>query len=904
MPHEGTSKKPTVENRQGTLIPTHRWMKNETDPLPSVNHTDLSAATVAVAGEDYGTVENVSNPRVPTEVTRPILAAVQLIAERCDGAHNKDLQGFNAGDTTFGKALAFVPVEEWEPETAWAAHRMLKKYRAQLAELGVPYDSLPVPERPASTDSDAEVGKHGRQLVRDPYSAHVKEQKRVEREAEKEQRKAERNTTKQQQREQELVGARKITDHSTGGFAVYMDRRDRDAREALKNDVPGRRFDWDTNIWVVPASSVSELAAYAQQWQFSFDATLKTKFEEEAKKLDELKEDPNYAKKQNGTVTVDPVTGKLIIYTPAYNPSFVSEVQNLAGRKWDGKNNIVNPTPEALAVAERYGLHIPEDISGLVKEKVVDEERLTALSYAHDADLHIEGFNADLYGYQKAGIAYALEAKRILLGDQMGLGKSRQAVGTIHAADAYPAVVVCTASLKHNWKREFDQAVDGKNIVVVDGRSPVDFSGADVVVLNYDILQHHLGALQELGPQSAVFDESHYVKNQKAGRTVAALALADTIPNDGYVLALSGTPVTNRTAEFVSQLQLLGKLEEIAPNPSNPVGSFLFRYCDPVPTGYQNTYTYKGASNSEELQTKLRSRCYVRRQKEDVLKDLPKKTRQTTLIDMDEKADGFKEYKAAEKDFATFVADRLVKDLREKHRAENIANASEDDEYPDISVDDIIDALDGTNDKYRNMGFNNKGEFDAWSRARIKAAAGETLTKAAVLRQAIGKAKIPLAIERIDEFRESTGRKMVVFAHHREVVDTLAEHYGAPKISGSVNAVDRQKAVDAFQNDPNTPIIVCNDKAAAEGITLTAASDVLMVEQDWIPMDQAEARVDRIGQTQPVTIHYLVAADTIDEKIHALVEKKRLVVNAATDGVPITNSDDSDLDAIFNVVGI
>jgi hypothetical protein len=888
MPHEGTHLEPTVERRGDKVIPTHRWMQTPKSTLPPEARTHLADATAAVAGETYGEADTLSTLKVDKSMSLPILNAIQAIAERCDGAHERDLKGFNAGDTSFGRALAFVPVENWDPATAWEAHRMLRKYRKQLDEVGHPYDSLPVPDRPATTDDDATVGKRGRQLVRDPYNTHQKELK-----------KAERDAKKQQQRDLDNRTARKISyDDRTNEFVVRMDRKDHDAREALKAEVPGRRFDWDTSAWTVPASSADALMAYATAWNFQVSGGVSKRFEEAAAHAAQERQDPNYEKKQNGTVTLE--NGKLVIATP-YDYDMVEAIKALPGRRWNGTNNIVDLSPEALAFAENYDLYVADGIADQITETAATQSRLTALSHAHTADLQIDGFKLDLYDYQKAGIAYALEAKRTFLADQMGLGKTAQAIGTVHAADAYPAVVVCPATLKRNWEREFGAAVDGKNVVIVDGRTPVDLSGADVVILNYDVLQHHLGALQALNPKAAVFDESHYVKNSKASRTVAALALTDEIPADGYVLALTGTPVTNKTAEFVTQLQLLGQLESIAPKPSNPVGSFLFRYCDPEPSGYGNTYTYNGASNSQELQAKLRARCYVRRQKEDVL-NLPKKTRQTTLVELE--SGDLSNYREAEKDFSKFIADRLVTSLRNERKAANRAAADGDDEYGDYSIEDVIDALDGSNDKYRKMGFRNKDEFDTWTRAALKASAGETLAKAATLRRELGAAKIPAAIERIDTFRESTGRKLVVFAHHTEVVDRLAEHYGAPKISGSVKLDDRQKAVDAFQNDPAVTVIVCNDRAAAEGITLTAASDVLMVEQDWTPMDQAEARVDRIGQTQPVTVHYLLAAGTMDEQIHALVERKRGVVAAATDGTPLPSSDDADIDAIYNYLGV
>lgn len=892
MPHEGTSLEPVVEHRGDKVFSSHRWKQTSRVEGGVREHLDLLQATQAVAqevpSEQQGTLQGNSLSRF--EIASRILDAVQAVARECDGANSQDLKGFSAGDTAFGRALAFTPVEQWEPETVWEAHRMLRKYRKQLDSIGVPYDSLPTPEKPASEQDDKNISRQGRDFVKEPYNAHVKAERKAARDAEK-----------QRQREVEARSARKIVFSPTDNeFIVTMDRRDHDARDALKADVPGRRFDWEQKVWVVPARSVEHLMSYASCWDFQFSGGVQEKFMEATLQAELDASDPDAEKKKNGVITL--VDGKLFIKTP-YDPQVVSDAQGLPGRRWDGEYNVVDPSAEALEFAERHNLYIDEGIKNFVSEQERTKGELSALSNAHTSDLHLPDFHVDLYDYQKAGVAYALQAKRTFLADEMGLGKTVQAIGVVHAADAYPSVVVCPATLKRNWQREFNTAVDGLNVVIVDGRTPVDLSNADVVVLNYDILQHHLGALQEISPKAAIFDESHYVKNQKAARTVAALALADTIDSDGYVLALTGTPVTNKTAEFVTQLQLLGQLEAVAPNSRNPVGSFLYRYCDPQFTGYGNTKTYNGATNSDELQEKLRSRCYVRRQKRDVLTDLPPKTRQTTLLGV--KDEDLSEYRSAEKNFAEFIADKLVKELREERKAANLAEADPDDEYGQYSIDDIIDALDGSNDKYKKMGFRNKEEFDEWSKAKLKAQGQATIAQFATLRKELGKAKIPAAIERIDSFQDSTGRKAVIFAHHKEVVDALAKHYNAPKISGSVNLQERQRAVDSFQNDPDTKIIVCNNKAAAEGITLTAASDLFIVEQDWTPMDQAEARIDRIGQTQPVTIHYLLAADTMDEVVHQTVERKRKVVNAATDGT-ITTLDEGDdaISAVYKQLGL
>ena len=97
---------------------------------------------------------------------------------------------------------------------------------------------------------------------------------------------------------------------------------------------------------------------------------------------------------------------------------------------------------------------------------------------------------------------------------------------------------------------------------------------------------------------------------------------------------------------------------------------------------------------------------------------------------------------------------------------------------------------------------------------------------------------------------------------------------------------DRQKAVDAFQNDPKARVIVLNLQAGGVGLTLTAGSDVCFVQQGWTPgeHDQAEDRCHRIGQKNSVQAWYLIGVNTIDEDIYDLIDAKRAVVDAVTEG--------------------
>jgi SNF2 family DNA or RNA helicase len=249
---------------------------------------------------------------------------------------------------------------------------------------------------------------------------------------------------------------------------------------------------------------------------------------------------------------------------------------------------------------------------------------------------------------------------------------------------------------------------------------------------------------------------------------------------------------------------------------------FANRYC-----GYEPGRGMMGAHNLAELNDLLRQTCFIRRLKADVLKELPAKTSALVPMAIDNEDD----YRYAESD--------LIGWLHEQ------------------------------------------GDFegaDAATRA-------EHLVRIERLKQLAADGKMGAVCEWIDSFLES-GEKLVVFAHHVHIVNALADRYSAPRISGAVSEKERDAAIQAFQNDPQTRLIVCNIQAGGVGITLTAASNVAFVELAWTPAahEQAVDRTHRIGQRDVVIAWYLLANGTIDDDIYALIESKRVVVNAATDG--------------------
>ena len=141
--------------------------------------------------------------------------------------------------------------------------------------------------------------------------------------------------------------------------------------------------------------------------------------------------------------------------------------------------------------------------------------------------------------------------------------------------------------------------------------------------------------------------------------------------------------------------------------------------------------------------------------------------------------------------------------------------------------------------------------------------------------------KIPACIEHIEDVLESVD-KLIVFAHHKDVIGTLAEAldaYGVRTITGEVSEKDRDKAVNDFQNNPEVKLIIGSIGAMGVGLTLTAASHVIFVELDWVPanMSQAEDRAHRIGQKESVLIQHLVMAGTLDERMTEILVAKQQV---------------------------
>jgi SWI/SNF-related matrix-associated actin-dependent regulator of chromatin subfamily A-like protein 1 len=417
--------------------------------------------------------------------------------------------------------------------------------------------------------------------------------------------------------------------------------------------------------------------------------------------------------------------------------------------------------------------------------------------------------------FQWAGVRYVLRVRRAFLADEQGLGKTVEALAALEADRAYPAIVVCPASMKLVWRREAAQWLPHRSIAVVEGRSAVPPEG-EITILNYEIVAAHREALARRRPRALVVDESHYCKNPQAKRTQAVRRLANAVVPEGLRLALTGTPVLNHADDLISQLRVIGRLEDFG-------------------SGARFSRQFRGELSEERLHWHLRRRCFVRRLKSEVLPQLPAKRRVVVPIALTNEP----EYRLAERDVIAWLRSQPL----------------------DLS------------------------ELNARIAATLRA---KRLAQLGTLQRLAARGKLAAALAWIEDFLAS-GEALVVFARHVEVQQAvLARFPAAQHLLGGDSLAAREQAIATFQAPDGPLLIVCATRVAAQGITLTRASNVAFLELEWTPAihDQAEDRCHRIGQRDAVTAWYLLAAETIDETMARLIQRKREIVAAVTDGRP------------------
>jgi len=530
-----------------------------------------------------------------------------------------------------------------------------------------------------------------------------------------------------------------------------------------------------------------------------------------------------------------------------YNPMVVAAVKELPDRRFDHNDKSwtvpLQHRDEVERFCKRYNLQFGHKIEKPVIENFTNPPL---------PELTIEiPLKRQPRPYQRSGIAYAIEKQRTFFGDDMGLGKTMQSIASIEALHmqgkaAYPCLIVCPSAVKENWKREIEETVNRKAIVLSNATRQTfqEFfrTGlAHYFIVNYESLKkffvEHIDdpGIDKNGKKrkptlkhyhfrkksidfykSIIFDESHKLK---AVSTMASKISKGISTGKETIFLLTGTPLINKPNDLIAQLGIMNRLVELG-----GYKHFVDHYCSGP----------NGASNLKELNFNLNKTCFFRRNKTDpeVKKYLPDKSRQVILCDLNRESR--KEYDHAMANLESYMK-----------------------QYKQASDEKIQQSM-----------------------------KGEVMVRIGILKNISARGKLKDAFDFVQELIDS-GQKVVVFANLIEIVAAVQKAFPrSVRLTGAENAVQKQASVDSFRTNDNVDVIVLNLKAGGVGVNglQDVATNVCFIEFGWHAaiMDQAEDRLYRMGQHSNVMCTYFLGRDTIDEWNYDLIQKKREIANTVT----------------------
>jgi len=463
-----------------------------------------------------------------------------------------------------------------------------------------------------------------------------------------------------------------------------------------------------------------------------------------------------------------------------------------------------------------------------------------------------------------------------LLADEPGLGKTAQSLLAASVAGAYPLLAVVPNVVKMNWAREVELWTPHRRATVIHGDGDSLDAFADVVIVNYDVLDRHLAWLGTMGFKGMVVDEAHFIKNLQSQRSKHVLSLADQIRRrtpggNPLLMALTGTPLINDVDDFRAIWQFLGWIEGDKPAPKlmaklEEIG------LTPADFGFY-----------AEARKVVIDMGIVRRRKVDVAADLPAKRIADLPVELDD--DLGRSIRQAERELAARLVTRY--NALVAHRNPGTSPADLDDEARTAYI-------------------------RAVANAELEESKGQTTGENVfTMVRKIGQAKAGLAADYAAQLAHSVG-KVVFFAKHIDVMDAAEKIFAkrdlrTVSLRGDQTALARQAAIDAFNNDPGVAVAVCSLTAAGVGVNLQAASNVVLAELSWTAAEQTQAidRVHRIGQDEPVTAWRIIAAHTIDARIAELIGSKQGLAARALDGSEeeISSADSVQASALIYLLG-
>lgn len=453
----------------------------------------------------------------------------------------------------------------------------------------------------------------------------------------------------------------------------------------------------------------------------------------------------------------------------------------------------------------------------------------------------------ELMHHQAELVAAAADGHRtFLLADEPGLGKTAQALLAAQAAGAYPLLVVVPNVVKSNWAREAELWTPQRTSTVIQGDGETIDGFADIVIVNYEVLDRHVGWLGDLGFRGMVLDEAHFIKNKSSQRSQHVLQLSERIRSRTarpLLMALTGTPLINDIEDFRAIWQYLGWIDEKKPR-AELLHALEETGLTPIDPGFFS------AARSRVIDMGI-----VRRRKVDVASDIPARRIADLRVELDD-AEG-RSIRAAERELVSRLVSRYERAIEAR------------DSGPGEGID---------HDLVRRIA--------AWEREDST----KTDENVFSMMRRIGQAKAGLAADYTAQLAHSVG-KVVFFAKHVDVMDVAEKTFDKrgirySSIRGNQTPSARQKSIDAFVNDPDVSVVVCSLSAAGVGVNLQVASNMVLAELSWTDAEQTQAidRIHRIGQEEPVTAWRIIASQTIDTKIVELIDSKAGLAARALDG--------------------
>lgn len=446
-----------------------------------------------------------------------------------------------------------------------------------------------------------------------------------------------------------------------------------------------------------------------------------------------------------------------------------------------------------------------------------------------------------LFPYQHIGARFLSEKRFALLADVMGLGKTAQAIEACRILNAAHILVLCPAIARHNWAREFDMFWPvPRSVRVITASNQIDLwpEFANVTICSYDLAEILLERAFTKQPGQIdvlILDESHYLKSPDTKRTRAILGKEGLVHFARKTWCISGTPAPNHPGELWPILFTFGKIK---------LGyeKFVKKYCNYYEMNYQLRITGAKLGSQTELRALLKD-FMLRRNKEEVNLELPPIFYSDIQVEPGPVDLGQNSSMVQ----WVFPTDRTHEFREQIAKEEALLNG-------------IIEKMGGSRDALNT--------FEA------VASSLSTLRRFTGLQKI--KPTIDLVSEELDNFAYD---KIVIFCIHRDVIDSLRKglrRYGAVTVYGGTDQRTRQRHIHRFKHNPKCKVFIGNIQAAGTAITLTEAHQVLFVEQDWVPGNNAQAamRCHRIGQKRSVFVRFMGVANSLDEKISKILKRK------------------------------